>query len=378
MKSNPKMLDGLRVLEISGIGPGPFCAMHLADLGADVVSLVRKADSPVKTGVKSVFNRGKRSVFVDLKTPEGRDTVLKLVEHADILIEGMRPGVMEKLGLGPDICTKLNPKLVYGLITGWGQSGPLAQVAGHDNNYISVSGALWHSSPAGARPVTPFTVVGDIGGGALYLAVGLLSAVLRARATGQGAVVDAAILDGSAHMLNLLLSARNGGMVSDQKGQSIHDSSPFYETYVCADGHHITVGSIEPQFYALLLSNLGLQDDPVFQAPQWSRKDWPLMRARLAAVFLGKTRAQWQQQMEGTDICFGPVLSPVEAAEHPHNVARGVYLKTDGILQTAPAPRFDGNAYAPGRMVANGEQTAEVMAALAARSEGAVSVWKTP
>ena len=364
--SPAKVLAGLRVIEISGIGPGPFCAMHLADLGADVISIGRPDPPAGRKPTQALLSRGKRSVVADLKTPAGRDLVLQLVGQADVLIEGMRPGVMEKLGLGPGACRQHNPRLVYGRMTGWGQDGPLAQAAGHDNNYLSVSGALWYASPAGQRPVTPFTTVGDIGGGALYLAVGLLSAVLRARACGQGSVVDAAILDGSAHALNLLLHARHAGMVSDSRGHSIHDSSPFYDTYVCADGQHITIGAIEPQFYALLLQHLGLQDDPDFQTPQWDRAAWPRLRARLAAIFLGRTRAQWQDRMEGTDICFGAVLSPAEAAHHPHNLARGVYLKQEGVLQAAPAPRFDGQAYQPGAMAATGEHTGNILQRLSA------------
>ena len=370
-----QVLSGLRVVEISGIGPGPFCAMHLADLGADVISVGRATPPARGTADANVLNRGKRSVFADLKSSTERDAVLQLIDHADVLIEGMRPGVMEKLGLGPDVCCQRNPRLVYGRMTGWGQSGPLADVAGHDNNYLSVSGALWHASPAGARPVTPFTVVGDIGGGALYLAVGLLAGVMRARETGKGTVVDAAILDGSAHMLNLLLNVRRTGLISDERGKSIHDSAPFYETYVCADGLHVTVGSIEPQFYALLLQHLGLAGDPDFQGTQWDKARWPQMRARLAAIFLAKTRDQWQTALEGTDICFGAVLSPPEAALHPHNVARGVYLETEGVLQTAPAPRFEGQAYAPGAMANPGQHTAEVLERIA--SGEAASVWRS-
>jgi len=371
-----RVLSGLRVVEISGIGPGPFCAMHLADLGADVIGVGRKEAARDGKPVRSILSRGKRLVEADLKTASGRDLVLALVTHADVLIEGMRPGVMEKLGLGPAPCAALNPRLVYGRMTGWGQTGPLAHAAGHDNNYLSVSGALWQASPADQRPVTPFTTVGDIGGGALYLAVGLLSAVLRARETGHGNVVDAAILDGSAHALNLMLHARHAGMVSDTRGHSIHDSSPFYETYVCADGQYITIGAIEPQFYALLLQTLGLQEDPAFQSAQWDRSTWPALRARLATVFLGRTRAQWQQQMEGSDICFGAVLSPAEAAQHPHNIARQVYLQPEGVLQTAPAPRFGSQAYAPGAMAGSGEHTAAVLGRVDAGE--AASVWRSP
>lgn len=348
--------------------------MHLADLGADVITVGRDTGAPDATSTRNVLNRGKRSVFANLKTSRGRDAVLQLVEHADVLIEGMRPGVMERLGLGPAECQARNPRLVYGRMTGWGQTGPLAHAAGHDNNYISVSGALWQASPAGQRPVTPFAVVGDIGGGALYLAVGLLSGVLQARATGKGTVVDAAILDGSAHMLNLMLKARESGLVSDVRGQSIHDSSPFYETYLCADGECVTIGSLEPQFYALLLKQLGLQDDPAFQSPQWDRQAWPARRQRLAEIFKTRTRAQWQTEMEGSDICFGPVLSPVEATQHPHNVARGVYLEQDGVLQAAPAPRFGGQAYAPGATSTAGEHTEEVITLL--NSGDPSKVWR--
>lgn len=270
-----KVLDSVRVLEIGGIGPGPFCAMHLADLGADVVSIVRPEAEPAATSAASALSRGKRSVFADLKSPEGRDLVLALMRDADALIEGMRPGAMERLGLGPEACQALNPRLVYGRMTGWGQDGPLAQAAGHDNNYAAVSGALWGCAPADARPVSPFATLGDIGGGAMYLMTGLLAGIVQARATGRGTVVDAAIVDGAAHMLNLMLHARQRGLVADERGHSIHDSAPFYETYACADGGFITVGAIEPQFHALLLDRLGLAGAAAFQGPQWDRAAWP-------------------------------------------------------------------------------------------------------
>lgn len=357
-----KVLDGIKVLEIGGLGPGPFCAMHLADLGADVISIVREEKGASPTG--NLLNRGKRSVFADLKSPEGKALVLALVRDADVLIEGMRPGVMERLGLSPAECQALNPALVYGRMTGWGQSGPLAPRAGHDNNYAAVSGALWGCSPAGARPVSSFAMVGDIGGGALYLMTGLLAGVIQARSSGRGCVVDAAIVDGAAHMLNLALSARQRGIVADVRGQSIHDSAPFYETYVCADGEHITIGSIEPQFYALLLQTLGLADDPDFAAPQsqWDKALWPRRRARLQALFITEPRAHWQQVFEGSDVCFGAVLSPLEAAAHPHMQARGVYHAQGGVLQAAPAPRFDGQAYDTPAMCAAGAHTEAVLA----------------
>ena len=367
-----KVLDSVRVLEIGGLGPGPFCAMHLADLGADVISVVRKSQGDTPTG--SLLNRGKRSVFADLKTEEGRQLVRALLAEADALIEGMRPGVMERLGLGPEECMALNPCLVYGRMTGWGQSGPLAPRAGHDTNYAALSGALWGCSPADARPVSPFAVLGDIGGGALYLMTGLLSGIVQARATGRGTVVDAAIVDGSAHMLNLMLSARQSGLVADVRGQSIHDSAPFYDTYVCADGHHITIGAIEPQFYALLIDTLGMDGDSDFVSPQWDKATWPARRSRLAALFLAQPRAHWQALLEPTDACFGAVLSPVEAAEHPHMRARGVYTKHQGVLQAAPAPRFDGAAYAPGEACQPGAHTQAVMESLG--QAGAQAVWR--
>ena len=361
-----KVLDGIKVLEIGGLGPGPFCAMHLADLGADVISIVREEKGAAPTG--NLLNRGKRSVFADLKSAEGKALVLALVRDADVLIEGMRPGVMERLGLGPAECQALNPKLVYGRMTGWGQTGPLAPRAGHDNNYAAVSGALWGCSPADARPVSSFAMVGDIGGGALYLMTGLLAGVIQARSSGKGSVVDAAIVDGAAHMLNLALSARQRGVVADVRGQSIHDSSPFYETYVCADGEHITIGSIEPQFYALLLQTLGLAEDPDFAAPQsqWDKALWPRRRARLQALFITEPRAHWQRLLEDSDVCFGMVLSPLEAAAHPHMQARGVYHEQGGVLQAAPAPRFDGQAYDTPAMCAAGAHTEAVLAQVSA------------
>lgn len=368
-----KVLDSVRVLEIGGLGPGPFCAMHLADLGADVISVVRKTKGKQTSGV--LLNRGKRSVFADLKTEEGRQLVLALVTEADALIEGMRPGVMERLGLGPDECLAVNPRLVYGRMTGWGQTGPLALRAGHDTNYAAVSGALWGCSPADARPVSPFAVLGDIGGGAMYLMTGLLSGIVQARATGRGTVVDAAIVDGSAHMLNLMLSARQSGLVTDVRGQSIHDSAPFYDTYVCADGHHITVGAIEPQFYALLLDVLGLANDPDFTGPQWDKASWSARRSRLAALFLSQHRAHWQELLEPTDACFGAVLSPLEASLHPHMQARGVYREVQGTLQAAPAPRFDDKLYEPGTMCVTGEHTQEIMTILN-KNEKASAVWR--
>ncbi|WP_233884635.1 CaiB/BaiF CoA transferase family protein [Paraburkholderia flagellata] len=368
------MLSGIKIVEICGIGPGPFCAMHLADLGADVIAVERAERAPIgaPNAGPSVINRGKRSVIADLKSDEGQQLVRQLVEGADALIEGMRPGVMERLGLGPVELQRINPRLVYGRVTGWGQSGPLAQAAGHDNNYISLSGSLYHNGGSGEPPSTAFTVLGDIGGGALYLAVGLLAGILKARETGKGTVVDASIVDGSAHMLQLLLATKKAGLVAGDRGENVHDSSPFYGTYRCADGKYITLGSLEPQFYALLLEKLCLKDDPRF-AEQWNRKAWPEARRFLADQFASKTREVWSNLLEGTDVCFGPVLSPAEAARHPHNVARGVYFERNGELQVSPAPRFGGKTVEPGAPPQPGQHTDEVLSALESRSE----VWRT-
>ncbi|WP_043419848.1 CaiB/BaiF CoA transferase family protein [Cupriavidus basilensis] len=365
------MLSGIRIVEICGIGPGPFCAMHLADLGADVIAVER--EEAAGWAGPSLLNRGKRSVVANLKTPEGRETVLRLIEGADALIEGMRPGVMERLGLGPDVCLARNPKLVYGRMTGWGQDGPMAQAAGHDNNYISLSGALYYNGTPKEPPSSAITVIGDVGGGALYLAVGLLSGILKARETGKGSVVDAAIVDGSAHMLQLLLATRTKGLVTGARGENVHDSSHFYGTYRCADGGFVTLGSLEPQFYALLLERLGLKDDARF-TQQWDRKRWPELHRHFTEVFGSKTRDEWCAQMENTDVCFGPVLSPQEAAQHPHNVARGIYFEREGLLQSSPAPRFDGQVRTPGPIPRRGEQSEEIQAALNSAEPG--KVWR--
>lgn len=321
-------LTGLKVLEIAGIGPGPFCGMLLADLGADVV-VAERAETAVDAldlGDTQIANRGKRSVSVDLKTPEGVETVLALIEHCDALIEGMRPGVMERLGLGPDVCLQRNGRLVYGRMTGWGQHGPLAHAAGHDLNYIALSGALWYAGQPGEAPVTPPSLVGDVGGGSMYLAVGLLAGILHARATGIGQVVDAAIIDGSAHMTSLLLALQASGQMHEQRGQSLLDGPHWYNTYRCSDGAFISVGSLEPKFYRELRDKLGLAADPAFDKP-YDPQAWPQLRERFAALFASRSRDEWCSLLEGSDACFAPVLSPEEAAEHPHMRARGVYTR---------------------------------------------------
>jgi acetyl-CoA hydrolase len=356
-------LAGLRVLEIYGIGPVPFCGMLLADLGADVVLVDRTAAGPEDhdLGRHAVMNRGKRSIALDLKSPEGRATVLDLVEHCDVLTEGMRPGVMERLGLGPDVCLARNPRLVYGRMTGWGQQGPLANAAAHDINYLALSGALWYSGQPGEPPLSPPSVIGDIGGGAMYLAVGVLAAAMSARTTGKGQVVDAAIVDGSAHMLNLLMGLRSTGQMVNERGQSLLDGPHWYRSYRCADGHFISVGSLEPRFYRILLEKLELADDPAY-AQQFDTPSWPQQHERFAALFATRTRDEWRALLEGTDACFAPVLNPDEAAAHPHMTAREVYSRIDGVLQANPAPRFSlTSTPRPGAIPVRGQHRDEVL-----------------
>ena len=355
-------LSGLRVVEIAGLGPAPFCGMLLADMGADVVLVERSAGGdPLALGKNAIVNRGKRSLALDLKDPAAVDAVLRLVDGADALVEGMRPGVMERLGLGPDACLARNPRLVYGRMTGWGQDGPLAQAAGHDINYIGLSGALWFAGAPGTPPVAPPTLVGDLGGGALYLAMGVLAALLSARQTGVGQVVDAAIVDGSANLMNLLLSAHAAGQQPFERGRGLLDGPHWYGAYACADGGFVTVGALEPQFNALLFAKLGLGDDPDFRNAYDARR-WPVLRERLAALFATQPRAHWVALLEGTDACFAPVLAPDEALSHPHLAARGVYSRRDGVLQAAAAPRFSVTASSSdGAVPARGEHGAAVL-----------------
>ena len=351
------VLSGVCVVEIAGLGPAPFCGMLLADMGADVVLVERggAGGDPLSLGSSAIVNRGKRSVALDLKDPAAVDAVLRLVDGADVLIEGMRPGVMERLGLGPDTCLGRNPRLVYGRMTGWGQDGPLAQAAGHDINYIALSGALWFSGAPGEPPMAPPTLVGDLGGGALYLAMGVLAALLSVRQTGAGQVVDAAIVDGSASLMNLLLSAHAAGQQPFERGRGLLDGPHWYGAYACADGQFVTVGALEPQFNALLLAKLGLADDPDFRNAYDARR-WPRLRERLAALFATQPRAHWVELLEGSDACFAPVLTPREALTHPHLAARGVYVERDGVLQAAPAPRFSATpSGSPGAVPARGE-----------------------
>ncbi len=342
------VLAGLRIIEIAGIGPGPACGMMLADMGAEVILVERKTAnanaaavaSPGKMSRAAIFNRGKKSIELDLKAPESIEALLKLIGTADGLIEGFRPGVMERLGLGPDICLSRNPKLVFGRMTGWGQTGPLSKAAGHDLNYIALTGALYYSGHPSEAPFAPPTLVGDMGGGAMVLALGMVGALFSASKTGQGQVVDAAITDGSALLTTLMMSFHQAGLWSNMRGENMIDGgSPWYDTYECADGGYVTVGSLEPKFYALLIKTLELEGDDDF-ASQYDKSKWASGKAKLNNMFKTKTRDEWCFLMEGTDICFAPVLNFDEAGAHPHNVARETFVEIDGIRQPAPAPRF--------------------------------------
>ncbi|MDG1366377.1 MAG: CaiB/BaiF CoA-transferase family protein [Acidimicrobiales bacterium] len=335
-------LSGVRIIELAGIGPGPFCAMMLADMGADVIRVDRAGSvrgGDPNTPPADVMNRGRRSIGVDLKSPEGVETVMRLVESADALMEGFRPGVTERLGLGPDDCLARNPALVYGRMTGWGQEGPYANAAGHDINYISLAGALDSYGRRGQAPVPPINMVGDFGGGGMYLAFGMVCAILEARGSGQGQVVDAAMVDGAASLMSFIHGFRAMGVWNDERGTNMLDTGAhFYDVYETSDGKYVSIGSIEPQFYAELRETLGLTDPKWDQ--QMTRNAWPELKDELAAIFKNRTRDEWCELMEHTDICFAPVLSLAEAPQHPHNVHRGTFIEYEGITQPRPAPRF--------------------------------------
>jgi alpha-methylacyl-CoA racemase len=334
-------LHGLKVIEIVGIGPGPFAAMLLADLGAEVIR-VDRADRVGMDGDASSLDflaRGRRSIGVDLKHPDGVATVLRLIERSDVLIEGFRPGVMERLGLGPEVCRARNPRLVYGRMTGWGQEGPRAQLAGHDIDYIAIAGALHGIGRAGEPPVPPLNLVGDFGGGGLLLAFGIVSALRQVDLWGNGQVVDAAMVDGTALLMTMAHSMRATGFHRDERGVNLLDTGAhFYETYETADGKYVAVGAIEPQFYAQLLKGLELDATPL--PAQYDRESWPAMKQRFAEIFKRKTRAQWASLFESSDACVAPVLSMEESTRDPHLQARSTFVEVGGALQPAPAPRF--------------------------------------
>jgi len=331
-------LEGLKIIEVSGLGPGPFCGMLLADLGADVVCVDREA-APRLEPASDCTRRGKRSIVLDLKTEEGRDVFFSLVEKADALFEGFRPGVMEKLGLGPGECMARNPRLVYGRMTGWGQHGPLSKAAGHDINYISLSGALAAIGRKGEKPAVPLNLVGDYGGGAMFLALGMVSALLEVQRSGKGQVIDAAMTDGSALLMSVFYSLQAQGQWHTQRGSNLLDGGAhFYDVYETSDGKFVSIGPLEPSLYTVLLEKLGVDQDEF--GSQYAQESWPGLSSRLEAVFKTRSRDEWCELLEGTDACFAPVLDLSEAAQHPHNRARKTHIEVGGMMQPAPAPRF--------------------------------------
>jgi alpha-methylacyl-CoA racemase len=347
-------LKGLKVIEMVGIGPCPFAAMMLADMGADVIRIDRKPDPDAPNpypmlGTKfDVMARGRRSLALDLKDPRARQLALDLIAKADVLVEGFRPGVMERLGLGPDACLDRNPRLVYGRVTGWGQTGPLAQAAGHDLNYVALSGMLHAMGRADGPPAPPLNLVGDFGGGAMMLAFGVMCAAWEAKSSGKGQVVDAAMTDGAALLGAMMYGLRAFGSWSDAREANLLDGgAPFYDCYACADGKFISIGAIEPQFYAQLLEMCGVEDTQFRK--QWRQADWPELKRKFAGLFATRTRDDWCALLEGTDVCFAPVLDMAEAPRHPHNAARATFVERDGVTQPAPAPRFSRTEAGIGR-----------------------------
>jgi len=361
-------LKGLKIIEMAGIGPGPFCGMVLADLGAELIRVDRA--SAIGTGSKKEpLNRGKKSIAIDLKSKEGVEIVLKLVETADAIFEGFRPGVMERLGLGPNVCLERNERIVFGRMTGWGQEGPLAKAAGHDINYISLSGALAAIGRPGSPPVPPLNLIGDFGGGGMLLALGLVAGLLESKESKKGQVVDAAMTDGSALLMTMIYSMQSSGLWKNSLGSNLLDGgSHFYDTYECKDGKFISIGSIEPQFYELLCKIAEL-DDSVF-SNQMDRQFWPEQKKVIKEIFLNKTREEWCALMEGTDVCFAPVLNMAEAPLHPHNIERKTFIELEGVTQPAPAPRFSRtNPEIVSSPSLVGEHTDEVLKAIGLNEE---------
>ncbi|MCP4788821.1 MAG: CoA transferase [Gammaproteobacteria bacterium] len=343
-------LDGITVIEMEGIGPCPMAGMMLADMGARVILVGRKQSNSKAAAIhpedrqQAFYHRGKESINVDLKQPQAVELVQKLISQADVLIEGFRPQVMERLGLGPEILLQANPKLVFGRLTGWGQDGPLAAAAGHDTNYQALSGAMYYGGAKDRVPNAPLTLVGDVGGGTMMLLWGVMCALWQAQATGQGQVVDAAMCNGTAYLSGMLWMMRNTGQISEPAGQGWADgAAPWNQTYTCADGLHINICSLEPPFYQLLLDKLGLSDDALF-AQQWDKPNWPQAKAKLTALFVSQSRKHWCQILEGSDVCFAPVLSMTEALQHPHNQARKMFWQQQGVDQPAPGVQLYGMA----------------------------------
>jgi alpha-methylacyl-CoA racemase len=357
-------LNGYTVIELAGIGPAPMGGMMLADMGAEVIRIDRAAGASHLV-MKDVSARGKKSVVLNLKETEGIETLLRMVENADVLIDPFRPGVCEKLGIGPEVCLDRNPKLVFARMTGWGQDGPLAQAAGHDINYISITGALYAMGRKGEKPVPPLNLVGDMGGGGMLLANGVLAALLEATSSGKGQVIDAAMVDGAAQLMWMFHGFQAMGMwdAGQRESNMLDGGAHFYDAYECADGEYVSIGSIEPQFYALLKELAGLPEEEFGE--QHNTAKWPEMKDKLAAIIRQKTQAQWCEIMEGTDVCFAPVLSFMDAPAHPANVARNTYIEVDGITQPAPAPRFSRTPSAVKNGGSNpGQDTDAVLAAM--------------
>ncbi|MBW2400121.1 MAG: CoA transferase [Deltaproteobacteria bacterium] len=355
-------LMGLRIIEIGGIGPGPFCAMMLADMGAEVIRVNRSAGTTMDVAELPFLARGRRSIALDLKTEAGLEALLKLVEKADGLIEGFRPGVTERLGFGPEICLERNPAIVYGRMTGWGQTGPMAQMAGHDINYISLSGALGTIGRKDEAPLAPLNLVGDFGGGGMLLAFGVLAALLERQRSGRGQVVDASMVEGSALLMTMMYEMLGAGFWNLERGtNSLDCGAPFYDSYECADGKFISLGSLEPKFFAVLIDLLGLE--PSDQAGRNDPANWPSLRERIGTTVRQRTRKEWEDVLGGSDACFAPVLDMSEAPSHPHNVARETFIDVGGVIQPAPAPRFSRT---PGRVSApaatRGEHGREILA----------------
>jgi alpha-methylacyl-CoA racemase len=363
-------LQGVKIIEVAGIGPGPFAAMLLSDMGADVVRVDRASNAmggdPANPPA-DVLSRGRRSIALDLKSPEGVAVLMDMVEQADVLIEGYRPGVAERLGFGPDDCAARNPKLVFGRMTGWGQEGPYAPTAGHDINYIALAGVLAHLGREGEKPTPPINLVGDFGGGAMFLAFGVVCALLEAQRSGQGQVVDAAMVDGASYLMMMMWAFSAMGIWSEERGTNMLDTGAhYYDTYECKDGGFVSIGSIEPKFYGQLLELTGLEEDYASRGEslpnQQDKARWGEMKERLAAIFLTRTRDEWSAVMEGTDVCFAPVLTMQEATRHPHNVERGTFTEVAGIVQPAPAPRFSRTTAEVQRPPAHvGQHTVEVL-----------------
>ncbi|MGH8491877.1 MAG: CaiB/BaiF CoA transferase family protein [Moraxellaceae bacterium] len=356
-------LSGFRIIELAGIGPGPYCGMMLADQGAEVIRIDRPGVNPIiaQASGHGILFRNRRTLAVDLKKPEGVETVLRLIEGADAIFEGFRPGVTERLGLGPDTALARNPKLVYGRMTGWGQTGPMAQLAGHDINYIALTGALHAMGRSADVPTPPLNLVGDFGGGGMMMAYGIVCALLEAQKSGKGQVVDAAMVDGAASLMAMFYGLKNVGMFSDRRGTHLLDTgAPFYDVYETSDGKFVSVGAIEPQFYAILKAKAGLSDEDF--GVQMNIADWPEQKKKIAAVFKQKTRSEWCELLDGTDACFAPVLNLEEAPQHPHMKARNTFIDVGGQQQPAPAPRFSRTtAAAPVPMTPMGQDSEAVL-----------------